>query len=136
MFSNRMSPLDAFVRPFSINLHAPFAAASHASGYRKSSGVECLERQTQSVALFQNHVFLWDFDVCKSDHTVVERLESHESTAVQNFNTWCVHFDKERGNLLTFFAPHNLWRCDGHDDDNIGLCAVCAPEFLAVDDVM
>src|SRR5207244_1869051 len=63
-----------------------------------------------------------------------DAAQAHELAAVRDLDTRRVRLDDECRDLLFLFALDDLRRRLGHDDEQLGLQTVRAPQLLAADE--
>ena len=127
-----LAPLLALLRPACRDVETALGKARAGCGQGDAPGVQSGERDLQSFAFAAEDVFLWHTHVLETDDTVVEGAQAHEMAAVQHLDARPLGLDDEcrRGVWL-------LWRGGlRHHDDQAGLGAVCAPELVAIENVM
>ena len=106
--------------------------AGAGGGQGEAAGVESAEGNFKAFADLVHHVLDWYFNIVEMQHAVVQRFESHEAAAGDDFDSWRIHGDDEcRGGEAFAFL-----RGACHDNDVRGLEAVGAPELLAIQNVV
>src|SRR5262245_55086794 len=120
VFADRQAPLDARIRPTADYLKTLLCCSSTTGRYGKTTCIESHQCDLQSLTFHANQVLSRNAYIAEAYHTVCQRPETHEATAVFYLHAFPTCLNNKGTDLFC------LWIAS-HHHQQFSQCAVCTP---------